>query len=242
MNINCFIIDDEEHAIDLLAHHIQKVSFLNLVGTCTDPVTALSQLRTSTIDLLFLDVQMPHLTGMELLKILDRGNTKIILTTAYTDYALEGYEFEVVDYLLKPISFNRFMKAIDKMAENNIAQENKPDQKDPYIFVKSDRKGKLLKIDINEIIFVEGLKNYIVIHTKAGKEIVVFLNMKDLEDHLDTGDFIRTHKSYIVSLRHISSIDGNQIKVAYYPQRSIPIGNVYKEAFQQLINKNLLSR
>jgi len=241
MNINCFIIDDEEHAIDLLKHHIQKVPALTLVGTSTDPIMGLTHLRSTVVDLLFLDVQMPYLTGMELLKILGRDNTRVILTTAYTDYALEGYEFEIVDYLLKPIPFNRFIKAVDKLFEYN-EEDLLQNIRDPYMFVKTDRKGKLLKIAINEIIFAEGLKNYVVIHMKTGNEIIVFLKLKDLEDHLSKYNFIRTHKSYIVSLRHIASIDGNQIKLEYYLQRSIPIGDVYKDAFQHLINKNLLAR
>lgn len=241
LKISCFIIDDEEHAIDLLTHHIEKVPFLQLVGSSTEPVSALSTIKAKPVDLLFLDVQMPYLSGIELLNVLNI-NIQVILTTAYTEYALAGYEFAVIDYLLKPISFDRFLQAVNKIQN---FQENKEEASlltNPYLFIKTDRKGKLIKIDVSKVVIIEGLKNYISIYLEDDERIVAFITMKEIERHLNATAFMRVHKSYIIALKHVRSIEGNQIRLASYPQRSIPIGNVFKDAFSAWIDKKTLSR
>ncbi|MEH6308446.1 LytTR family DNA-binding domain-containing protein [Olivibacter sp. CPCC 100613] len=242
MKIHCFIIDDEEHAIDLLKHHIEKVPFLELVGTSTDPVNALSIIHSKSIDLLFLDVQMPYLTGIEFLKVLNR-NIRVILTTAYTEYAIAGYEFAVVDYLLKPISFDRFLQAVNKIQNDREAHEDVAELlNNPYMFIKTDRKGKLMKVDVNKIVFVEGLKNYVSIYIDGGERIIAFVTMKEMENQLSQHAFMRIHKSYIIALNYVHSIEGNQVRLVSYPQRSIPIGNIFKDAFSAWLDKKTLSR
>ncbi|MGK9125217.1 LytTR family DNA-binding domain-containing protein [Olivibacter sp. SA151] len=239
--MSCFVIDDEEHAIDLLTHHIGKVPFLELVGSSTEPVSALSAIKAKPVDLLFLDVQMPYLTGIELLNVLNM-DVQVVLTTAYTEYALTGYEFAVVDYLLKPISFDRFLQAVNKVQNH---QDNKNEVElpgSPYLFIKTDRKGKLFKIDVSKIVIIEGLKNYISIYLDHGERIIAFITMKEIEKHLSKTAFMRIHKSYIIALKHVRAIEGNQIRLAYYPQRSIPIGNIFKDAFSAWLDKKTLSR
>lgn len=241
MTINCYIVDDEEHAIDVLTHYIAKVPFLQVVGVSTDPVAALAEIKQQMVQLLFLDVQMPQLTGIEFLKILDR-DIRVILSTAYADYALEGYEYEVVDYLLKPISFGRFLKAVNKMVETPEKELLSSSGGSPYIFVKADERGKLLKVDTREIVFIESMKNYIILHNKQQFTTTVSLTLKEMESYLDKNDFIRVHKSFIVAVSYISSINGQQIKLRHYEDRIIPIGSVFREIFQQWVNKKMLSR
>ncbi|SIN66990.1 LytR/AlgR family response regulator transcription factor [Chitinophaga niabensis] len=237
--INCIVIDDEQHAIDLLTHHIQQTPFLNLLYSTTDPVEGLQLLHLHKIDLIFLDVQMPTMTGIDFIKAIN-GKSKVILTTAYSEYAMEGFENEVVDYLLKPISFARFIKGAQRALAliQPVATTAKEDS--DFIFVKTEQKGKLIKINIRDILFIEGLKNYVKIHTRQGEGIIALLNMKDLEERLPAGDFARTHKSFLLATGYIKMIEGNTVHLEHTAE-IVPVGDSYKEAFMSLMKEKIMT-
>ncbi|AYQ36128.1 DNA-binding response regulator [Runella sp. SP2] len=236
MSIRCLAVDDEQHALDIISRYVEKIPNLELVAATTDAIEAFQLVQKETIDLVFLDVHMPEITGIQFLKLLG-GRTKVILCTAYPEYALEGYDLDIVDYLLKPMRFERFLKAIQK-AQTLLEAEELPKTVaksevssvallDDYIFVKTETKGKLLKVVLSEIRYVEGLGNYVSIFTDD-KRIVTLLTIKELEERLPKPYFLRVHKSYIVALGKIQGIDGNQIMVA---EGHIPLGDTYREAF-----------
>lgn len=220
------IVDDEQHAIDLLVHHINQTNFLKLVYYTTNAVEAIAQVSNQDIDLIFLDVQMPNLSGLEFIKAL-HGKCNVILCTAHSEYALDGFENNVIDYLLKPITFARFIKGAQKALNfiklNNIisGKENK------HIFIKTESKGKLLKIDFDEIDYVEGQKNYVAFHMGNHKKMAL-LNMKDVVDLLPGNMFIRVHNSFIVSIPKVALIEGNTIGLKNVSNR-IPIGLTFKD-------------
>ncbi len=238
--INCIVIDDEQHAIDLLTHHIGKTPFLNLLYTTTDPVEGLQLLNQHKVDLIFLDVQMPSMTGIDFIKAIN-GKSKVILTTAYSEYAMEGFENEVVDYLLKPISFARFIKGAQRalsLIQPMAAGMSK--EEDDFIFVKTEQKGKLIKINIKDILFIEGLKNYVRIHTRQGEGIIALLNMKDLEERLSTAEFARTHKSYLLATGYIKMIEGNIVHLQH-TKETVPVGDTYKESFMNMMKDKIMT-
>jgi len=236
--IRCIVIDDENLALELIEDDILKVPFLQLVKKCRSGIEALDVLQTEKIDLLFLDIQMPDISGIQFLKSLPH-KPLVIFTTAYEKYALEGFELDVVDYLLKPYSFERFLKAVNKAQEHmSILEKNQalPSTEEisfsnQYIFVKSDY--KLVKIEIAEIQYIESLKDYIKIIV-GDKPVVTLSSMKAIEEKLVAPDFIRIHRSFIVNLRKIQYIHRNFVKVG---DREIPIGDNYKESFLQIINQ-----
>ena len=236
--IRCMVIDDENLALELIEDDILKVPFLQLVKKCKSGIEALELLQTEKIDLLFLDIQMPDISGIQFLKSLPH-KPLVIFTTAYEKYALEGFELDVVDYLLKPYSFERFLKAVNKAQEHmSILEKNQalPSAEEisfsnQFIFVKSDY--KLVKIEIAEIQYIESLKDYVKI-VSGDKPVVTLSSMKAIEEKLVAPDFIRVHRSYMVNLRKIQYIQRNYIKVG---DKEIPIGDNYKESFLQLINK-----
>lgn len=236
--IDCIIIDDEQHAIDLLKEHIDQVHFLRLVGTATNPVKGLEMITDLKPGLVFLDVQMPNLTGIEMLKLIEKG-TRVIMTTAYKEYALEGFEHAVVDYLLKPIAFPRFLKAVNRLwtIQNSSRLEN---DQDHYVFVKTEQKGKLLKIDSRRITYIEGLGNYATIHMDDRRKITAYLKLKELAEHLSALGFIRIHKSFIISLSHLTAVEGNTVSILNEAS-PIAIGEAYRKDFFELINSRLLS-
>lgn len=233
MSIRCLAVDDEQHALDIISRYVEKIPNLELVAATTDAIEAFQLVQKEPIDLVFLDVHMPEITGIQFLKLLG-GRTKVILCTAYPEYALEGYDLDIVDYLLKPMRFERFLKAVQK-AQTLLEAEEQPKTAatsatsflDDYIFVKTETKGKLLKVVLSEIRYVEGLGNYVSIFTDD-KRIVTLLTIKELEERLPKPYFLRVHKSYIVALGKIQGIDGNQIMVA---EGHIPLGDTYREAF-----------
>jgi DNA-binding LytR/AlgR family response regulator len=230
--MTCLIIDDEILAQDVIEHYISRVASLELHGKCNNALEAFAVLSRQEVDLIFLDIQMPEISGLDFIKLLKKP-PKIILTTAYTEYALDGYELNVVDYLLKPVSFERFLKAVDKVQA--LLQSAAPDKTaaapaEQYIFVKSD--GKLIRINTTEIRYVEGLKNYLLIHTQH-KKIIVHGTMGNMEEELKVlGNFVRIHKSYIVNKNCIAEISGNVVKV---DQAELPIGGVYKNDLLRLL-------
>jgi two-component system LytT family response regulator len=244
--IRCLVVDDEPLALHILEDYISKIPFLELVKATTNPIEALTLVQEGNIDLVFLDVQMPELTGIQFLKIAN-GKTKVILTTAYSQYALEGYELDVVDYLLKPIAFDRFFKAAQKaqgiiqpsvkQAVVEPVQQVQPQQQDflsDFIFVKSEY--KIQKVYLHQILFIEGLKDYISIFTSA-ERIITLQNMKKMEDTLPEKHFIRVHKSYIVALNKIDSIERSRIFIG---DKIIPVGDTYRDNFFKIIDgKNI---
>jgi DNA-binding LytR/AlgR family response regulator len=248
LNLTCLIVDDEPLARNLLTEYVRKVPYLQLVDTCSSPMTAIEVLRNKSVDLLFLDIQMPELTGITLLKVLQK-KPLVILTTAYSEYALEGYELDVVDYLLKPITFDRFLKSVEK-ASQRLAQlqppvpviiqtppkENPPVENQPYhqpfVFVKDGT--KMVKIRWNDILYVEGLKDYVAIHTRQQK-IVSLQRLKQLEAQLPSERFIRIHHSYIVALDAIDVIHKERVQIGNV---FIPISDTYRKAFKEFVDRN----
>jgi len=241
--IRCLVVDDEPLALHILEDYISKMPFLTLVKATTNPIEALQLVQEGGIDLVFLDVQMPELTGIQFLRIAN-GKAKVILTTAYSQYALEGYELDVIDYLLKPIAFDRFFKSVQK-AQTIIQPSSKPEAKQEtsnpqndflsdFIFVKTEH--KIQKVYLNEILFIEGLKDYISIFTPA-ERIITLQNMKKMEDALPEKHFIRVHKSYIVSINKIDSIERSRIFIG---DKIIPVGDTYRDEFFKIVDgKNI---
>jgi len=239
LKLNCVIVEDEPLARNLMVDYVRKVPSLNLVEACSSPLAAIEVLRSNSVDLLFLDVQMPELTGISLLKVLQK-KPFVILTTAYSEYALEGYELDVTDYLLKPITFERFLKAVDKVIQRTegvkptvvVQDKSVQGSKSSFVFVKDGT--KLVKIELEDILYVEGLKDYVTIHTRQQK-IVSLQRLKVLEDQLPADKFIRIHNSFIVALRAIDSIHKGEIQVG---NALLPIGETYKKSFREFIEKN----
>lgn len=238
--INCIVVDDEAHAIELLTLHIEQTPFLKLVGTATSPAQALQILNTTEVDLIFLDIQMPGMSGIEFLSLLN-DRYKIILTTAFREYALDGFDHHVVDYLLKPIFFPRFLKAVQRAQEISISPKKETETED-FILVKTEYKGKLLKIKINDIIYIESKGKYICFHTKDGEEITALLNIGGLEDQLPGDRFLRIHKSFIIAVPFIIMIHGNLIQMEF-TKNQIPIGQTYRDGFMgQMLDKVLTNK
>ncbi|HEY2583675.1 MAG TPA: LytTR family DNA-binding domain-containing protein [Mucilaginibacter sp.] len=245
--IRCLVVDDEPLALQILEDYISKIPFLQLIKATTNPIEALTLVQEGNVDLVFLDVQMPELTGIQFLRI-SNGKAKVILTTAYPQYALEGYELDVIDYLLKPIAFDRFFKSVQKaqsILQPHSAAAAKSMQAEPvqqpqqdflsdFIFVKTEH--KIQKVYLNDILFIEGLKDYISIFTPA-ERIITLQNMKKMEDALPPRHFTRVHKSYIVSINKIDSIERSRI---FIKDKIIPVGDTYRDEFFKIIDgKNI---
>lgn len=237
--IRCIVVDDKPLAIDILNDYISKVPDLNLVFSSTNPLEALEYIMKNEVDLVFLDIQMPQLNGVQFMKIV-QGKCKIVLTTAYTEYALDGFENDAIDYLLKPISFERFYKAVQK-SQHYFNAKNEPQvvtqviETTPavdYIFVKTEY--KLVKVNTDDILYIEGMQNYVAIYTKTEK-IISLQNIKKMEEQLPKKQFARVHKSYMVALNKINSIERSRIYIA---DAVIPLGDVYRDGFYQLIAAN----
>ena len=232
--LKCMVIDDEPLAIQLMENHIGKVAFLELAHTFKNPLDALISINSNPVDLIFLDIQMPQLNGVQFMKLL-QNRAQVIITSAYQEYAIEGFEHNVVDYLLKPVSFERFYKAAEKA--NNLKNPAQTVEKAPelypatggYIFIKVET--KMVRVELDDILFIEGLKNYVSIQTKT-KKIITLQVMKQLEEILPSNRFVRVHKSYIVALDKINSIEKQEI---YIGDRVIPIGITYQESFSKLV-------
>lgn len=242
--IRCLAVDDEAYATKIIADYAKKIPFLELIGTTTSAIDALSQVQQGNIDLVFLDIQMPDLTGIQFLKLC--GNKcKVILTTAYPEYALDGFEHDVIDYLLKPIAFDRFYKAAQKafniispaVAQPSPVVENQAPAAAPasdYMFIKGESKNKFLKVDYQDILYIEGLKNYVSVFTTS-QRIVTYQTLRDMETTLPQPPFYRVHKSYIISIDKIRMVDGNTV---YIQHQSIPIGDTYRDDFFKLIRES----
>jgi len=236
--INCLIVDDEQHAIDILVHYVNQTPHLHLVGTAINPIEALQLVHTQNVDLVFLDIQMPELSGIDFVKALN-GSAKVILTTAYSEFALESYELDVVDYLLKPIRLPRFLTAVQKVVnELREKTEERDDEEDDYIFVKTESKGKLLKINLDDIEYIEGMKNYVAIY-RGGQKTMVYTSMKDIEERLPQKQFIRVHKSFIIPIAKITGIEGNLVRLEDV-KAEILIGESYKADLMEIIRNKMI--
>ena len=239
MMINCIIIDDEPLARKGLKEYIADVEFLNLIGDFDSPLKATELLSKGSAQLLFLDIQMPKITGLEFFKSLQNA-PPVIFTTAYPQYALDGFDLNALDYLVKPISFERFLKAALKAKEYHEMRQHNLDvneKKEDYFFIKAD--NKLVKIFFDEILFVEALQNYVTIHT-ADKKYITYLTFKSVEEYLPAERFIKTHKSYIVSASKVNSIEGNDIRIGNH---HVPISrNEKDEVMEKLLKGKFLKR
>jgi two-component system LytT family response regulator len=239
--ISCIIVDDEQHAIDILVHYVKQTPYLKLAASFTNPIEALQLLGQQKIDLVFMDIQMPELSGIDLIKAI-HGKSKVILTTAYSEFALEGYELYVVDYLMKPIRLPRFLTAVQKAVQQiSASNETSPQQETAeadYIFVKTESKGKLLKINLADIDFIESMKNYMIIH-RGGQKTLVYTSMKELEEHLPKKQFIRVHKSFIIPISRITGIEGNLVRLKNVTNE-ILIGESYKAELMEIIRGKMI--
>lgn len=220
--IRCLVVDDEELARALLKNYVARLPHLELAGECKNPLEAMAFLQQHPVDLLLLDIQMPELSGTEFLRTLPQ-RPLVIFTTAYADYALEGYELDVVDYLLKPFGFERFMQAVSKVSERLKGKSAAEVEKD-FILVKSEH--RLHRLRYEEIVYIEGMREYVAFHTHTGARILSLRSLKQLEAELPTDKFIRLHKSYIAAIQHITALEGNQVLVA---GQKLPLGANYRE-------------
>jgi DNA-binding LytR/AlgR family response regulator len=242
MKLNCIIIDDEPLARKGLKEYIADVDFLQLTGEFDNPVKAMDILAKEEVHLLFLDIQMPKITGLDFFKTLQHA-PPVIFTTAFPQYALEGFEVNALDYLVKPVSFERFLKAAMRAKEfyevrqKNIAEAPPATGTSEYFFIKAD--NKLVKIFFDDLLFAEALQNYVVIQAKD-KKYITYLTFRSVEDYLPSDRFIKTHKSFIVSASKVDSIEANDIRIGQY---HIPISrNLKDEVMEKLVNGKFLRR
>jgi len=243
--MNVLIIDDEPLALDVLETYISKMPELNLVARCSNALEANELLRKHPIDLIFLDIQMPQVSGVDFIKTLPTPPL-FIFTTAFSNYALEGYELNAIDYLLKPISIDRFMKAVNKALEQYELRHREESGSETgqgvegveFFFVKADK--KLVKVKYDEILYIEGLKDYVIIRLEVGR-VVTLQTMKSLEDKLPAARFKRIHRSYIVSIDKIHAVDGTSVDVFEKGAiKQLPIGKNYRDEILEIVNKNKL--
>jgi two-component system LytT family response regulator len=226
--VNCIIIEDEPLATERLKGFVKRLSFLNLIETFDNAVDAISFLKSTTVDLIFLDLNMDQITGIQ---FLENNSFKgdVIITTAYDEYALKGFELNVTDYLLKPFTFDRFLKAVDKVQNNVVEIENK--EKSDFLFVKTE--NRLEKVDLNDVLYIEGMGDYRRIHLSS-KKIMTLQTFTEFEKLISSNVLCRVHKSYMVSISKIEAIERNRIKIN---EVSIPVSETYKSSFLKIINK-----
>lgn len=236
-NLTCIIVDDEPPAIRILQKYAEQLPDLECLATTQKSIEALQLVETLKPDILFLDIQMPELTGIQLSTLL-KDKVKIIFTTAYAQFALEGFELNVVDYLLKPISFDRFIKSVEKVRNQTQATEIKTKQndEDEFFFVKTDGKNRFRKLYLKEINYLESIKNYVVIHTE-NDEIITYNTLKYFEENLPESQFVKIHKSYLVSLNKIEKTDTSEVWIS---GKNLPLGDTFKTAFFERINQRTL--
>ncbi len=235
--LNCLIVDDEPLARKVLREYIEDVEFLSLAGEAESPVAANNTMSRMKIDLLFLDIQMPKISGLDFLKNLQSA-PMTVMTTAYPEYALQGFELDVLDYLVKPIGFDRFLKAVNKAKdfhELRSQAERKGDESE-FFFVKCDQ--KLEKINLADVLYVEALSNYVIINTEQ-RRYVTYLTLKGIEEKLPKDQFVRIHKSYLVSLKAVISIEDDEVQLR---SKDLPISKHYRGQFLDRINPNLFKR
>lgn len=235
MTITCAIIDDEPLAAGLLKSYVEKTPFLQLIGTFGSAIEAMKELRSNPVQLLFLDIQMPELSGIEFAKILT-PSTKIIFTTAFQQYAIEGYKVNALDYLMKPISYDEFLTSANKALDwYTVAQKQELYARDRFMFVKSDY--KLIRVSLDDILYIEGLKDYVRFYLQDGTRIMSLMNMKKIEDYLPHPEFLRTHRSFIVHMPLAQLIDRFRI---VFDDQFIPVSDSYKDEVLQYLDAHTL--
>ncbi|MFH6991187.1 LytR/AlgR family response regulator transcription factor [Flavobacterium sp. FlaQc-48] len=239
MKIKCLIVDDEPFAVQLIEKHLSQMEGFEVVGTCFDAVEAREFLSCTAVDLLFLDIKMPKITGFTFLKIL-KNPPAVIITTAYREYAVEGYELDLVDYLLKPITFERFFKAIDrflrlKFPASKIETKTLGDNKNQFLHIRS--KGKIYRLDVVEIVYIESVKDYIIIHL-LDKKVTAKYKFGDMEKELSGKNFLRIHRSFIINMDKITSFTANDIEVS---TTEIPIGSSYRELVSKILEQTAIN-
>jgi two-component system LytT family response regulator len=209
--ITCVIIDDEQLAINVIEMYVKKIPALQLIGTATNPLAGIELIRANKVDVVFLDIQMDEMNGIEVMKIIGPG-TKVVFCTAFSEFAVDSYELDAIDYLMKPIPFNRFLRAVHRISNNLLSQSSALVDTIPndYIFIKTEQKGKMLKVNLDDIDYIEGMSNYIAVH-RSKEKILVYSTMKEVEERLPRSQFMRVHKSYIIALKQITSIENGDI-------------------------------
>jgi len=232
MIINCIAVDDEPLALDIIKDYISQVPFLKLLKTFKDGISVIEYLASNNVDLIFLDIEMGGISGTQLLRTLQK-KPRVIMTTAYRNYAVDAFELDVTDYLLKPFSFERFLKSVEKVynlqkAEQKTAEPGGRDR--DYFFVKSNY--KMVKVNYDDILYIEGLSEYIIIKTKTSN-IITLQSFKNIEKTLPETEFVRIHKSYLISLSKIECIDGQSVIIA---KKELPIGSKYKDNFFKIVS------
>lgn len=236
--IKCIAIDDEPLALKQIAGYIEKTPFLELAGKFESALQTISWLNENEADLMFVDINMPDLSGMDFVKSLNNP-PKVIFTTAYSEYAIEGFKVDAVDYLLKPISYTDFLKAAQKAKDRfspQIAKAEKIDSDEKFLFIKSDY--KLLRINLSDIKYIEGMREYVRIFVENQKPVMTLISMKKLVDHLPENDFMRVHRSFIVNLNKITTVERNRI--IFDENVYIPVSEQYKEGFHKYLDDNFL--
>ncbi len=240
--MNCIIVDDEPLAREAIQMLIEKTNNLHLMGSFNGPDAAAKFMRENEVDLIFLDIQMPGINGIEFAKIISK-ETFVIFTTAFSEFATDSYEVDAIDYLIKPVKLERFQKAVakveaySKLLKADVQSPNITEITDDFFFVKADR--KIVKIYFKNIYFIEGLKDYVVLHTE-GQKIITAMNIKTIHEKLPKHPFVRVSKSYIINANHITSVDNNTV---YIGTNEIPIGNIYRDSFfDEFVTKKILSR
>lgn len=234
--LNCIIADDEPVARKILQEFIEQVPFLGLSGQFENAIKAQAWLQQNNADLLFLDIEMPKMKGLDYLRKYE-VNPLVILTTAYTEYALEGYELDIIDYLLKPIAFHRFVKAVQKAKDYLELKENSDNlASSSYIFVRSDK--RIERIMLADICYIESMGNYVKIITEQ-KKVLAYLTLKGIEAQLPSSNFIKLHQSYLVNFSRIEALEGNSVRIK---DALIPVGRHYRDSLMQIINERLLRR
>jgi DNA-binding LytR/AlgR family response regulator len=240
--MNCLAIDDEPLALNIIRDFCSRIDFIDLIATCTNPIEAIRMLNQRDIDLIFLDIQMPNITGLEFIRSL-KNPPQVIFTTAYANYALDGFDLNATDYLVKPFSFERFLKAVNKAYEVVLLRKEKiPFHEIRHEMIEGEKflmikvEYRTVKVEIQQILFIEGLKDYIKIYL-GKKPLLTKSTMKNIESKLPSDTFIRVHKSFIVAFPKIEAVENNRIVIG---ERLIPIGNQYKSAFYALLDSKRL--
>ena len=239
--IKCIAIDDEPLALQQVAAYIKKLPFLELAAQCSSAFKAIEVMEKQQVDLMFVDINMPDLNGLEFVKSLTQ-KPLLIFTTAYSEYALEGFKVDALDYLLKPFSFAEFSKAASKaraqfeLMQNSQEFREKLEGNDDYLFIKSEY--KLIRINLNEILYIEGMKEYVRIHLTTQKPVMTLLSMKSVEAKLPSEKFMRVHRSYIVNLKKVSIVE--RFRIVYDDKTRIPVSDNYKVKFQEFLDKSFM--
>ena len=234
--LSCIIVDDEPVARKILQEFVEQVPFIDLQDKFENAMKAEAFLKNSAVDMIFLDIEMPKVSGLQFLQKLNI-ESMVILTTAFPQYALEGYELDIIDYLLKPFAFNRFLKAVHKAKDYYQMKTRTAGSQEPsYIFIKSEK--RIEKIELNDILYAESIGNYVSIYTER-KKIIAYLTMKSLESQMPAEDFIKIHQSYLVNCSKIDAIEGNEIKIA---GKSLPMSRNYREMVMKIVYQRMLKR